>query len=82
MARNRDQICEEYRIVPSRDPHQMHFSLGINLVTTRSSTPGRGCPHPPHSPHHGEHGRSHPLQHPVRIQAERNARGNASATGA
>ena len=36
MARNRDQICEEYRIISGRDPYQVYLPLGVNLVTTLS----------------------------------------------
>ena len=37
MARNCNQICKEYRIISGRDPYQMYFSLGFNLVTTLSN---------------------------------------------
>lgn len=38
MAGNCDQICKEYIIISGRNSYQVYFSLGLNLVTTLSST--------------------------------------------
>ena len=36
VARHRNPVCKEHRLVPCRRPYSVHFSVGFYLVTTLS----------------------------------------------